>query len=95
MLLNLSGVQVEEGWWNGLLNGKSGLFPSNFVKEMDVAGEEVESNESAAEETGKKAHIHSSIHSEGCSSGWKNIRVGELEFWDWVRQLGGMIAERR
>ncbi|XP_028253449.1 CD2-associated protein [Parambassis ranga] len=43
--------EVEEGWWNGLLNGKSGLFPSNFVKEMDAAGEEVESNDAAAEET--------------------------------------------
>ncbi|XP_073709313.1 CD2-associated protein [Garra rufa] len=27
--------EVEEGWWSGSMNGKSGLFPSNFVKEMD------------------------------------------------------------
>ncbi|XP_041950889.1 CD2-associated protein [Alosa sapidissima] len=27
--------EVEEGWWSGVLNGKSGLFPSNFVKEME------------------------------------------------------------
>ncbi|KAF7239439.1 CD2-associated protein [Varanus komodoensis] len=27
--------EVEEGWWNGTLNGKSGLFPSNFVKELE------------------------------------------------------------
>uniref|UniRef100_A0A673K5Y8 Osteoclast-stimulating factor 1 n=1 Tax=Sinocyclocheilus rhinocerous TaxID=307959 RepID=A0A673K5Y8_9TELE len=27
--------EVEEGWWSGSMNGKSGLFPSNFVKEME------------------------------------------------------------
>lgn len=31
--LNVS-VQVEEGWWEGLLNGKTGMFPSNFTKEI-------------------------------------------------------------
>jgi len=30
-------TQVEEGWWSGTLNGKSGLFPSNFVKELELA----------------------------------------------------------
>lgn len=29
--------EVEEGWWNGTMNGKSGLFPSNFVKEIETA----------------------------------------------------------
>uniref|UniRef100_A0A8D0GMI1 CD2 associated protein n=1 Tax=Sphenodon punctatus TaxID=8508 RepID=A0A8D0GMI1_SPHPU len=28
--------EVEEGWWSGTLNGKSGLFPSNFVKEVEL-----------------------------------------------------------
>ncbi|XP_028928027.1 LOW QUALITY PROTEIN: CD2-associated protein [Ornithorhynchus anatinus] len=28
--------EVEEGWWNGTLNSKTGLFPSNFVKELEV-----------------------------------------------------------
>ncbi|XP_042325431.1 CD2-associated protein isoform X2 [Sceloporus undulatus] len=28
--------EVEEGWWSGTLNGKSGLFPSNFVKELEI-----------------------------------------------------------
>ncbi|NXT50538.1 SH3K1 protein, partial [Pluvianellus socialis] len=26
--------QVEEGWWEGILNGKTGMFPSNFIKEL-------------------------------------------------------------
>ncbi|NXY81581.1 CD2AP protein, partial [Alcedo cyanopectus] len=29
-------VQVEDGWWSGILNGKAGLFPSNFVRELEV-----------------------------------------------------------
>lgn len=31
--------EVEDGWWRGKLNGKTGLFPSNFVElddEKDV-----------------------------------------------------------
>ncbi|KAM6280017.1 CD2-associated protein isoform 1-T1 [Porphyrio hochstetteri] len=28
--------EVEEGWWSGILNGKAGLFPSNFVKELEL-----------------------------------------------------------
>ncbi|XP_024103616.1 CD2-associated protein isoform X2 [Pongo pygmaeus] len=28
--------EVEEGWWSGTLNNKLGLFPSNFVKELEV-----------------------------------------------------------
>ncbi|XP_057661114.1 SH3 domain-containing kinase-binding protein 1-like [Diorhabda carinulata] len=26
--------EEEEGWWRGVLNGKQGVFPSNFVKEI-------------------------------------------------------------
>uniref|UniRef100_UPI0037E82CB5 CD2-associated protein isoform X2 n=1 Tax=Semicossyphus pulcher TaxID=241346 RepID=UPI0037E82CB5 len=40
--------EVEEGWWNGNLNGKSGLFPSNFVKEVDTVGDDAETNDTAA-----------------------------------------------
>ncbi|KAM4693505.1 CD2-associated protein isoform 2-T2 [Discoglossus pictus] len=29
--------EVEEGWWSGARGGKSGLFPSNFVKEMELS----------------------------------------------------------
>lgn len=30
--------EEEEGWWRGLLNGKEGVFPSNFVVEIKGAG---------------------------------------------------------
>ncbi|XP_051730804.1 CD2-associated protein isoform X2 [Ctenopharyngodon idella] len=36
--------EVEEGWWSGSMNGKSGLFPSNFVKEVDST-EDTETSE--------------------------------------------------
>lgn len=36
------------------MNGKSGLFPSNFVKELDASGEDGESNDTAADETGEE-----------------------------------------
>lgn len=45
-------VQVEEGWWSGTFNGKSGLFPSNFVKELEAPGEDGESADTLPDETG-------------------------------------------
>lgn len=53
-LVNILSVQVEEGWWSGSLNGKSGLFPSNFVKEVDATGEDGEIIDTPADETGEK-----------------------------------------
>ncbi|XP_077480949.1 SH3 domain-containing kinase-binding protein 1 [Stigmatopora argus] len=29
-------AEVEEGWWEGVINGKSGMFPSNFTKEISL-----------------------------------------------------------
>ncbi|KAM3861011.1 CD2-associated protein [Diretmus argenteus] len=52
--------EVEEGWWSGTMNGKSGLFPSNFVKELETTGEDSESNDTTADETdgsGKEAAV--------------------------------------
>ncbi|KAM5262906.1 CD2-associated protein [Ctenodactylus gundi] len=28
--------EVEEGWWSGTLSGRLGLFPSNFVQELEM-----------------------------------------------------------
>ncbi|XP_005755337.1 CD2-associated protein-like, partial [Pundamilia nyererei] len=39
--------EVEEGWWSGTLNGKSGIFPSNFVKELEPMGDIGESNDTS------------------------------------------------
>ncbi|XP_023054731.1 SH3 domain-containing kinase-binding protein 1 isoform X2 [Piliocolobus tephrosceles] len=33
--------EVEEGWWEGVLNGKTGMFPSNFIKELSVESDEL------------------------------------------------------
>ena len=35
LICRLCPLQVEEGWWEGMVNGKQGLFPSNFVKLVD------------------------------------------------------------
>lgn len=32
-------TRVEEGgWWEGILNGKTGWFPSNYVREIKSTG---------------------------------------------------------
>ncbi|KAM9436604.1 SH3 domain-containing kinase-binding protein 1 isoform 2-T2 [Clarias gariepinus] len=33
--------EVEEGWWEGYLNGKTGMFPSNFTKELLADAEDL------------------------------------------------------
>ncbi|KAM9576518.1 SH3 domain-containing kinase-binding protein 1 isoform 8-T10 [Trichechus inunguis] len=33
--------EVEEGWWEGVLNGKTGMFPSNFIKELSGESEDL------------------------------------------------------
>ncbi|XP_058622189.1 SH3 domain-containing kinase-binding protein 1 isoform X2 [Onychostoma macrolepis] len=33
--------EVEEGWWEGVLNGKTGMFPSNFTKELLAEAEDL------------------------------------------------------
>ncbi|XP_058696384.1 SH3 domain-containing kinase-binding protein 1 isoform X2 [Poecile atricapillus] len=50
--------EVEEGWWEGILNGKTGMFPSNFIKELSdsddvgiVQEEQIKSRKSAFEGT--------------------------------------------
>ena len=53
-------VQVEEGWWEGSLNGKTGVFPSNFVEMMeDVEGEQVaDGSKQASGTSGEKEKKH-------------------------------------
>lgn len=38
--------EVEEGWWEGSHNGRTGVFPSNFVKEVTEESAEQENGES-------------------------------------------------
>lgn len=36
---------MEEGWWEGMAGGKSGVFPSNFVEMIeDTEGEQPATN---------------------------------------------------
>lgn len=81
---------MEEGWWSGSINGKSGVFPSNFVKELDAAGDELESNSTAADEAGKGGRgpltgAMMCVYSEGTQAGigfcltQKQLRVALLK----------------
>ncbi|XP_056289629.1 SH3 domain-containing kinase-binding protein 1 isoform X2 [Pseudoliparis swirei] len=56
--------EVEEGWWEGFLNGKSGMFPSNFTKvvqaesetsSLDTSQEELRSNRTSKDSPGSES----------------------------------------
>ncbi|XP_023489355.1 SH3 domain-containing kinase-binding protein 1 isoform X5 [Equus asinus] len=66
--------EVEEGWWEGVLNGKTGMFPSNFIKELSgesddlgISQDEQLSKSSLRETTGSESDggDSSSTKSEG------------------------------
>ncbi|XP_068919558.1 SH3 domain-containing kinase-binding protein 1 isoform X2 [Petaurus breviceps papuanus] len=68
--------EVEEGWWEGVLNGKTGMFPSNFIKELSgesddlgIAQEEQLIKPSLRETTGSESDggDSSSTKSEGAN----------------------------
>ncbi|KAJ8339904.1 hypothetical protein SKAU_G00345370 [Synaphobranchus kaupii] len=46
--------EVEEGWWNGTMNGKTGLFPSNFVKELETSEDDEAGDATDETEAGGK-----------------------------------------
>ena len=35
-------TEVEEGWWRGQLKDRTGIFPSNFVEELDSSSDATE-----------------------------------------------------
>ncbi|XP_029389976.1 SH3 domain-containing kinase-binding protein 1 isoform X7 [Mus pahari] len=68
--------EVEEGWWEGVLNGKTGMFPSNFIKELSgesdelgISQDEQLSKSSLRETTGSESDggDSSSTKSEGAN----------------------------
>ncbi|XP_011795585.1 PREDICTED: SH3 domain-containing kinase-binding protein 1 isoform X2 [Colobus angolensis palliatus] len=68
--------EVEEGWWEGILNGKTGMFPSNFIKELSgesdelgISQDEQLSKSSLRETTGSESDggDSSSTKSEGAN----------------------------
>ncbi|NXM70716.1 SH3K1 protein, partial [Serilophus lunatus] len=67
--------EVEEGWWEGILNGKTGMFPSNFIKELsdsdDLGIAQEEQVKSLKDATGSESDggDSCSTKSEGANGG--------------------------
>lgn len=49
-------LQEEEGWWEGVLNGKTGVFPSNFVEIISTEDEEP-NNDLSESQPGKGSSV--------------------------------------
>uniref|UniRef100_A0A8C8FHZ7 Osteoclast-stimulating factor 1 n=1 Tax=Oncorhynchus tshawytscha TaxID=74940 RepID=A0A8C8FHZ7_ONCTS len=48
-VINILG-EVEEGWWEGSLNGKTGMFPSNFTRELEDTSPSLDTSTRSSQE---------------------------------------------
>ncbi|KFU84040.1 SH3 domain-containing kinase-binding protein 1, partial [Chaetura pelagica] len=60
--------EVEEGWWEGILNGKTGMFPSNFIKELSDSDDIGVSQEEQVKSSLKDATGSESDGGDSCST---------------------------
>ncbi|XP_061855385.1 SH3 domain-containing kinase-binding protein 1 isoform X2 [Colius striatus] len=60
--------EVEEGWWEGILNGKTGMFPSNFIKELSDSDDVGVSQEEQVKPSLKDATGSESDGGDSCST---------------------------
>uniref|UniRef100_A0A3B4BPM4 Osteoclast-stimulating factor 1 n=1 Tax=Pygocentrus nattereri TaxID=42514 RepID=A0A3B4BPM4_PYGNA len=78
--------EVEEGWWEGSLNGKTGMFPSNFTKEMLADEEDLatppEDTRSSESDGGDSSSARSDAGSVASSSEIQPKKVRGFGFGD-------------
>uniref|UniRef100_A0AAR2JPG0 Osteoclast-stimulating factor 1 n=1 Tax=Pygocentrus nattereri TaxID=42514 RepID=A0AAR2JPG0_PYGNA len=67
--------EVEEGWWEGSLNGKTGMFPSNFTKEMLADEEDLAT---PPEDTRSTKTSHTGSESDGGDSSSARSDAGSV-----------------
>uniref|UniRef100_A0A8C8AP44 SH3 domain-containing kinase-binding protein 1 n=1 Tax=Otus sunia TaxID=257818 RepID=A0A8C8AP44_9STRI len=60
--------EVEEGWWEGILNGKTGMFPSNFIKELSDSDDVGVTQEEQVKPSLKDATGSESDGGDSCST---------------------------
>ncbi|NWQ75875.1 SH3K1 protein, partial [Columbina picui] len=60
--------EVEEGWWEGILNGKTGMFPSNFIKELSDSDDAGIAQEELVKPSLKDATGSESDGGDSCST---------------------------
>ncbi|NXC34601.1 SH3K1 protein, partial [Campylorhamphus procurvoides] len=60
--------EVEEGWWEGILNGKTGMFPSNFIKELSDSDDVGIAHEEQVKSSLKDATGSESDGGDSCST---------------------------
>ncbi|NXM59397.1 SH3K1 protein, partial [Illadopsis cleaveri] len=60
--------EVEEGWWEGILNGKTGMFPSNFIKELSDSDDVGIAQEEQVKSSLKDATGSESDGGDSCST---------------------------
>lgn len=58
----MNGLQVEDGWFEGISGGKQGVFPSNYVEKIEV--NQIESNAQSTESLNNMSYSESQDQGE-------------------------------
>ncbi len=69
-------TKVEEGWWEGFLNGKSGMFPSNFTKELLAEAEDLTPQDDTRSTRTSQSALHTHLSTKAASSSYQ-LHVSE------------------
>jgi hypothetical protein len=67
-------TEVEEGWWRGKLKGKVGIFPSNFVSDVDTAT----SNGKTDTAEPPKNDLSKQSNNKAVSRGWYHLQFSYI-----------------
>ncbi|KAM9334277.1 rho guanine nucleotide exchange factor 7b [Symphorus nematophorus] len=81
--------QEEGGWWEGSLNGKSGWFPSNYVRELKGSDKTLEKPKSATLKSPPKGFDTTIISKTYYNVVLQNILEAESEF---SRELQSLLG---
>uniref|UniRef100_A0A8C1Y3I8 SH3-domain kinase binding protein 1 n=1 Tax=Cyprinus carpio TaxID=7962 RepID=A0A8C1Y3I8_CYPCA len=75
--------EVEEGWWEGFLNGRTGMFPSNFTKELLAEAEDLTpQDDTRSTQTSQSALLRSNTGSVSSNSEIQPKKVRGFGFGD-------------
>uniref|UniRef100_A0AAZ3SJ85 Osteoclast-stimulating factor 1 n=1 Tax=Oncorhynchus tshawytscha TaxID=74940 RepID=A0AAZ3SJ85_ONCTS len=77
-VINILG-EVEEGWWEGSLNGKTGMFPSNFTRELEDTSPSLDTSTRSSQEELRSSRTSKDSPGSESDGGESRSDSGEIQ----------------